>query len=286
MGKSGNTSGKDSTDPNKGSQLHVEVEGADGSQLDPTELLTGDMKQDETLKAYQDAFNSIKLELTDADTKLAQREFNSYLRDGDFEGAKDYMKSVIYTGSGQGTKDKLTARASTAAALASIKTNLAEYVKKGGKTNIFSGSLENIAKAVGNTSDPELRALGTQIQYAIINYRSFVSGAAFTEAEGLAYERLFPSIGNVPEVNNAVIDQLISDFDLSTESYYRQRMGTKNYDQIFDAEDFSVGAAVDEANMSYEVTPEAASTSYVDDVLGDNSGSSGGLFGMFLNLFK
>lgn len=290
MGKSGNTSGKDSSDPNKGSHLHVEVSGADGQQLDPSELLTGEMKQDESLKAYQDAFNNIKLELTDADTKLAQREFNNYLRDGDFEGAKEYMKAVIFSGSGQGTKDKLTARASTAAALASIKAHLDAYVQNGGDTNIFKGSIENIAKAVGNTSDPELRALGTQIQYAIINYRSFVSGAAFTESEGLAYERLFPSIGNVPAVNTAVIDSLISSFDQSTESYYRQRMGSTNYDRIFEEGDFSVAARVDgalanqsteEPNMSAET--DDAATSYVDSYM--NSGS-GGLLNMFLDLFK
>ena len=281
MGRSGNTNGNGSTDPDKGSHLHVEVQDANGAQLNPKELLTGEMQQDETLKAYQDAFSNIELDLTDTDTKIARREFNKRLQNGDYEGAKQYMKSVIATGSGQTTKDKLIARASTADALATIKTNLADFVKAGGDTGILAGTQENIAKAIGKTTDPKLRALATSINYAIINYRSFVSGAAFTASESKAYEDLFPSIGNVPEVNNAVIDQLISSFDASTASYYKLRMGEDNYSKIFTDSDFSVADNL----PASDTETDTATDSYVEDSLATDNAATG-IWGSFLNLFK
>lgn len=180
------------------------------------------------LKAMQSITN-----LTSDVRKAYEGNITYALEQGDTEQVRQLLKSSVYDAADTETRSKLDGRQELVDSLATIQSELNNYVSRNGSTNIFKGSLEKIASKIGAISDPELRAIATRIQTSLINYRRAVSGAAFTESEAAQYESLLPSIGNLPGLNNTIINSLVSTFNSADETYYRSRFGSSNYDAIF-----------------------------------------------------
>ncbi len=63
-----------------------------------------------------------------------------------------------------------------------------------------------MAAKIGKVKDPKLRALATQINTAIINYRKAITGAGFSETETKEYQSIFPSTKNSKALNTAIIN--------------------------------------------------------------------------------
>lgn len=57
---------------------------------------------------------------------------------------------------------------------------------------MLEGKTVALQEAFGTTGNKELSALGTEIRAALQTYRSFISGAAFTESENQDYKSVFP----------------------------------------------------------------------------------------------
>lgn len=132
---------------------------------------------------------------------------------GDTESARAFIANTYYDSLPADAKNKWDGRSTAISQLSSIQDALNEYVANGGNTNLLAGSYESFQENVlRRTGNPKLAELANQIKLGIINYRSFVSGAAFTEAEKKEYESVFPNTKNTPALNNARIKSAIDSF--------------------------------------------------------------------------
>lgn len=170
------------------------------------------------------------------------------LDSGDIEGGKEFLKSTVYNNLSASQQDTIGGKEDTIAALGRIQEKLDDYIAKGGDTGIWTGAKEKALNKVGRTLDPELKELATSISLAIIDYRKAVSGAAFTESEAAEYNRLFPSTGKVPEVNEATINAIKEKIQADTDNFYKRKIGLDKYDKIFGGSETSFEYSLPEDN--------------------------------------
>lgn len=178
------------------------------------------------------AMRSIAPRLSADGRKSATATLNQYIASGDAEGAKQFIMSTAISALPAEQQNKAFGRLQAIDSLNSIKGLLQQYQSKGGRTDVLTGTQEQIAQKLGNTSNAELAGIGNQIALAMAAYRNAVSGAAFTESEAKFYENIFPSTKNVGTLNNAKIDSLLSSFNLNQKTTLQTVLGAKNYDAI------------------------------------------------------
>lgn len=178
------------------------------------------------------AFKSIAPRLTADGRKSAQSTLNQYVQSGDTEGAKQFIMSTAISSLPAEQQNKAFGRLQAIDSLNNIKSLLQEYQSKGGRTDILTGTQEQIAQKLGNTTNPELAGIGNQIALAMAAYRNAISGAAFTESEAKFYEGVFPSTKNSTQLNDAKIDSLLNAFNLNQKSTLQTVLGAKNYDAL------------------------------------------------------
>lgn len=208
-----------------------------GGFYDPA-LPGGTTKADNQLNStISTAVRGLKFGSVEAQ-KTAMNEIDRLVQNGDMEGAKEFLKTTVFSNASAAQQDALSGKEDTVAALNRIQDKLDEYAAAGGNTGVFTGlSEKGFNKLAGRTKDPALAELTTAISLAIIDYRKAVSGAAFTESEAKEYDRLFPSAGKVPELNKAKIDAIREKIQADADGFYRRRIGETKYDQIFSQTD-------------------------------------------------
>jgi hypothetical protein len=184
---------------------------------------------------YKSSFEFVtKKGFSTADRIASKDGLDELLEDGDTEGAKDYIQGLARDKATSTQRDQLFGRDDALNSLERIKKGLADLESQGIDTGFFTGLQEKVLEAGGfDVGTPGQNALSNEIAIAIIDYRRAVSGAAFTESEGAAYERVFPSTGKTTELNSSKIDSLITNMNARQDSFYRREIGTKNYDKLF-----------------------------------------------------
>lgn len=184
---------------------------------------------------YQNAAQILRASLPEAQSKQVGISLNQALNTGNADQAKSVILSAAITALPADQQNKAFGRAVAIDELSVIQKALDEFIANGGNTGLIEGTVDGIAKRIGKTSNPKLTAIGNQIQAAIVAYRSAVSGAAFTESEKDQYEGMFPSTGNTPELNQALISSLSDTFRRNQDSVLSQKIGAENYKKIFGA---------------------------------------------------
>ena len=120
-------------------------------------------------------------------------------------------------------------------------------VDTGFLTGLRERALEKGGFAVGT---PEQNAIANEIAIAIINYRRAVSGAAFTESEAEAYEKVFPTTGKTSVLNQQKINSIRKTANNAQDAFYRRSIGF-SYDEIIgispDPEELSEITSLDSA---------------------------------------
>lgn len=157
-------------------------------------------------------------------------EFDDVVQSGNPESIAEYLKRTARTSAPGATEIKIEGAERTVEFLNEIQNDIKEYEKLGGKTNIFSGSFEEVNKKIGRVSDPKLRTIATKIQKAIQGYQHDVSGASFTLKESDRYKDMFPSISRTGEFNTATTKALVDAFSGDIEKFYRNAMGNEGYE--------------------------------------------------------
>jgi hypothetical protein len=179
---------------------------------------------------------------TVADKNGAKSTLAYLVANGKTDEAKDLLKRYVFNNASSSQQDVVAGNEKAIKALDRVDTLLDTYVAKNGDTSIFTGLTEEGLRKVGETlGEGELAELANAIGMTLIDYRRAVSGAAFTESEARAYERLFPSIGNTPEVNSSLISELKTMLKMGADNFYQQRIGEKNYKTLFGNETQSWG---------------------------------------------
>lgn len=183
--------------------------------------------------AIRNAAQSI---LIDAPSERAQTSMD-YIDDlvsaGKEEQAKEQLKRLSRKSAGTEEERQLNGKERTIKFLDEIQDDLSKLERMGISTNIFTGTMENLARSAGTVRNPEARKVATKIATAIINYRRAMSGAAFSVPESKEYATLFPGIGRTANFNTATISALKDSFSGDLESFYSLSMGPENYFSLY-----------------------------------------------------
>jgi LysM repeat protein len=205
----------------------------------------------------QNAFNRSVLGLSKDARGFAVGTFNDLIEQGRVDEAKSLIIQTAIEGADTETARKLIGREEALAAVDDIRASLVEYEAAGGSTNKLRGGYEKLIQKLGTTSDPTLARIENDIRLSIQAYRQAVSGAAFTESESKEYQSVFPDIDRSHRLNTAKLDSLENLFSRNQSIFFKQRLGSENYEALYGA-----GAAA----STPAVTPSAETTSYINSL--------------------
>jgi hypothetical protein len=145
------------------------------------------------------------------------------------EGKTDQLGEVIRQAAVEGEladdQKQIRGRADSVAALDEIARALDGLKAAGVTTNILRGSVEDVARRLGDTTDARLVRLRTTIRENLIRYRQSISGAAFSAAESQEYEELNPSYRNTATLNQALVESLRDAMRRRDRTYWEQKLG-------------------------------------------------------------
>lgn len=170
--------------------------------------------------------------------KAFTEDFDSYIKNNDTDGLKILINSTIANSLDAETKKKFNARRDLNVMLNSISADLAEYQRLDGNTGFFKGKIQNLKQnTFGQIGDPKLANLASKIRNSIVNYRQSISGAAFTESESKEYDKLFPAIDKVGELNFELIKSLQDTNNSLLSAQYSSVIGDRAFNLLY-SEDF------------------------------------------------
>lgn len=185
-----------------------------GAQFDP------EMDPD-LLNAASRASMSVTPAKREAFTNLANRLW----REGDTDQLKEIVRQASVENESEASKAMIRGRQTTIAALDDAKGMLEELKAAGVPTGWLSGTFEDLARRVGESTDPKLATFKTRLMDALINYRRAATGAAFGVKEGADYERLFPNYKQSLPVNLAVIEGLTRAMKGNDQVFWENKLG-------------------------------------------------------------
>ena len=186
-----------------------------------------------TSEEIQNAFNRSVLGLSKDARGFAISTFNDLLGQGRIDEAKSLVLQTAMEGADADTGRKLLGREEALGAIDDIRGSLQRYIEAGGSTNVLRGGYEKLIQKLGQTSDPTLAGIENDIRLAIQAYRQAVSGAAFTESESKEYQSVFPDINRSHTLNTAKLDSLENLFSRNQEVFFKQKLGSQNYNALF-----------------------------------------------------
>lgn len=196
------------------------------------------------------------------------------------EGNEKELKEVIVQAAVEGEnvdiKNQIRGRRATVASLEDTRDILNEMKAAGVSTDILSGTAEDIARKLGTSTNPKYVELANRLMGTMINYRRAATGAAFSDKEGSAYEKMFPNYRNTLPVNLALIDGLMREMATYDRVYWEDKLGKGGADLVgivprgtqapsSPADPLGLGAAPKKKGSE---TPPTAPPSSVTDPLG------------------
>lgn len=187
-------------------------------------------------KPYVDAFNSAATNLTAAQMKAAQSNFNSLIQSNDLDGARNYIIRVAMAGAPVDQQNQAIGRSQALAAMKDIQDLLDEAKSKGATTNIISGSIVKAAQNLGTTNNPDLTYIASRIQQELQVYRRAMTGVAFSPGESGQYKAIFPDTTNVDKLNTTKIAALTDALNSNNRATLSFLIGDSNYNSIFGGE--------------------------------------------------
>lgn len=165
--------------------------------------------------------------------RAATAQLKQLLAQGNMEEAKDLLQRYVRNSLPATQLDKLTGKEELVANLDSIKAKMDSYVAAGGDLGVFTGLSNSALEKGGFVKDPVLSKIANEIAIAIVDYRKAVTGAAFTEAEKQAYDKIFPSIGNTVALNTAKLESLREVATRQIDAFYQRNLGENNWNTLF-----------------------------------------------------
>lgn len=139
---------------------------------------------------------------------------------------KDFIRQNAIEHENVDTKNQVLGRMATMASLKDAMAILRELQAKGVNTNIMRGTAEDVLRALGTTTNPELVSLRNRLAGTLINYRRAATGVAFGEREAAQYEQMFPNYKNTLPVNEALINGLMREMETYDRVYWEHKLGT------------------------------------------------------------
>lgn len=194
------------------------------------ESLTGGTQTSPEATAVSDGLSALAGSIsTKFQYESVSKTVNDYLKNGEVQKAKDFILTTAPKSLDATAYQDFRGAQLTQELLTNIEPDLAAL---GGDTGFLSGTFEQSMQKIGQTTDPAKAAVQKKILYAMQRYRKGITGAGFAEAETAEYGKLFPSIGNSTDLNQATLDSLKESLGITVDSYYGQVLGQDVYDQL------------------------------------------------------
>lgn len=133
---------------------------------------------------------------------------------------------------GQTAATRLFSQETAQGSLDSLGEQLKQFYANGGKTDLLSGTLVEVANKLGEVKDPKLVELATEIKTTVQAYRNAISGTAFSEQEGWEIDSIFPGIRKTEGLNTAILSGRKKIMDSLVASSYNQVLGDGVYEQL------------------------------------------------------
>ena len=183
--------------------------------------------------AIRNAAQQITSDWTDKKTQTAFDKLDDLVTGDNVTATQDFLKKLAIDGAGVEQGKQIMGQERTVDFLDEIADDLKAFEDAGGDTNIFTGTLEEIARKAGLVKEPELRKVAVKITKARQQYRRAMTGVAFSPGENLEYDKVFPDINKTAEFNTAVINGLRESFRGDVDFFYGFMMGEDAYGEIF-----------------------------------------------------
>lgn len=184
-------------------------------------------------KPLVSAFNSAMQGLPAAQMAQAKLTFNQLVNSGDIQGAKDFVIRVAASSLPAAEQTQVIGRSEALSALTDIQSLLDQAKAKSNDTGLVKGTLVNLGTKFGQSSDPDLQYIGSRIQQQLQVYRRAMTGVAFSPQESQQYEKIFPDITNVNDLNTTKIQALADGLSGNNRADLEFAVGKSNYDQLF-----------------------------------------------------
>lgn len=162
-----------------------------------------------------------------------------------FTVIKNQAKNIM----GQTEATKLTSYEAANSAMSDLQTALKDFYDAGGKTSLFSGTMEKTINSLGEVNDPALVGLATQVAVSLQSYRNAISGTAYSDQEGKDIASIFPGINNSKGLNDAIVNARIKANDSIIDGIYKTALGDNTYSELKSAEDS--GAKADQSDKDF-----------------------------------
>ena len=150
---------------------------------------------------------------------------NRLWAEGNTTELKDVIRQAAIESENVDTKNQVLGRMATLASLRDTRDILKELEAKGVPTGWLTGTVENLARRLGKTTNPEYVALSNRLMGTLINYRRAATGVAFSARESADYERMFPNYKNDLPVNLAQIDGIERELTTYDKEYWTHKLG-------------------------------------------------------------
>jgi len=181
------------------------------------------------------AAQQITSKLSTIKTETVFDKLDDVVAGGDIGEIRDFLKKMAIENSAGGTEQAkmIMGQERTVEFLDEIYQDLIDFEEGGGDTNIFTGTMEDVAAKVGTVKDAEMRKIAVKITKARQQYRRSMTGVAFSPGENQEYDAIFPNINRTMDFNTATIDGLREAFRGDVDFFYSFAMGYDNYQSLF-----------------------------------------------------
>lgn len=156
--------------------------------------------------------------------------FSEELASGNVDKVRSLILNTALDTSDATTQQKYRGMINTIDGLSNLARLIQKAADDGVNTSLLTGSLEDVERKIGKTTDPRLVELKSYTNSLLFSYRNALSGAAFSFKEGEMYAELFPNYWNDTKVNQTLVSSLTSSLSSQVDTFFRQKLSSDNYD--------------------------------------------------------
>jgi hypothetical protein len=146
---------------------------------------------------------------------------------GDQKEVADMIRQAAIEGENVDTRNQVLGRVGTVSALHDMSALLKKV-----PTNMAVGTMENLVRKLGTSTNPEYAELGNALMSTLIQYRRAATGVQFSERENADYLKMFPNYRNTLPVNLALIRGLEESMASYDRAYWKHKLGEKGAELI------------------------------------------------------
>jgi hypothetical protein len=171
-------------------------------------------------------------------TTAQEAEYIEMMHALDRQGAgpneyKELLYGAAMLGEDVTTKNQLRGRYATIRALQDTLGLLNDMVSAGIPPGFLRGSLEDLYRKVGRTTNTAYPMLRSRIGAMVIQYRRAATGVQFGIQEKKDYEELMPGYANNMDVNKGSIGGLIRSMNVQNRAFWEDAVGRTNAPVMF-----------------------------------------------------